>query len=64
MPVAQVASSADARGGVGVAMMILQLVPDLVAITVNERVSFPNKDPFLHNVFSQSRTRKFDLGSF
>jgi plastocyanin len=41
-----------------------KFVPDLVAITVNERVEFPNNDPFLHNVFSQSATRKFDLGSF
>lgn len=41
-----------------------KFVPDLVAITVNERVSFPNSDPFLHNVFSQSGARKFDLGSF
>lgn len=39
-------------------------VPDLVAITVGESVSFPNGDSFLHNVFSQSSTRKFDLGSF
>jgi len=39
-------------------------VPDLVAITVGETVSFPNRDPFLHNVFSQSAARKFDLGSF
>lgn len=39
-------------------------VPDLVAITVGEGVAFPNGDPFLHNVFSQSSTRKFDLGSF
>jgi len=41
-----------------------RFVPDLVAITVNERVAFPNFDPFLHNVFSQSGARKFDLGSF
>jgi plastocyanin len=41
-----------------------KFVPDLVAITVNEHVAFPNNDPFLHNVFSQSGTRKFDLGSF
>jgi plastocyanin len=39
-------------------------VPDLVAITVGESVSFPNRDAFLHNVFSQSPARKFDLGSF
>ena len=41
-----------------------KFVPDLVAITVNEKVEFPNLDPFLHNVFSQSVPRKFDLGSF
>ena len=41
-----------------------KFVPDLVAITVNERVAFPNFDPFLHNVFSQSGARKFDLGSY
>jgi plastocyanin len=41
-----------------------KFVPDLIAITVGEKVSFPNEDPFLHNVFSQSPPRKFDLGSF
>jgi plastocyanin len=41
-----------------------KFVPDLVSITVNERVSFPNNDPFLHNVFSQSADRQFDLGSY
>jgi plastocyanin len=41
-----------------------KFTPDLVAITVNDRVSFPNQDPFLHNVFSSSADRKFDLGSF
>jgi plastocyanin len=41
-----------------------KFVPDLLAITAGETVSFPNDDPFLHNVFSQSPARKFDLGSF
>jgi plastocyanin len=41
-----------------------KFVPDLVAITVGESVTFPNGDPFLHNVFSQSGSRRFDLGSF
>jgi plastocyanin len=41
-----------------------KFVPDLVAITVGEKVAFPNFDPFLHNVFSQSVPRKFDLGSY
>jgi plastocyanin len=41
-----------------------KFAPELVAITVGEDVSFPNGDPFLHNVFSQSSARRFDLGSF
>jgi plastocyanin len=38
--------------------------PQIVAITAGQTVSFPNGDPFLHNVFSPSSTRPFDLGSF
>ncbi|HWO24926.1 MAG TPA: hypothetical protein VNO30_39565 [Kofleriaceae bacterium] len=41
-----------------------RFVPDLVAITAGDRVAFPNDDSFLHNVFSQSPARKFDLGSY
>ena len=41
-----------------------KFVPDLVAVTAGGSVAFPNADPFLHNVFSQSPDRKFDLGSF
>lgn len=38
--------------------------PELVAVTAGDSVAFPNGDKFLHNVFSPSGTRKFDLGSF
>jgi plastocyanin len=41
-----------------------KFVPDLVAITAGQSIAFPNGDAFLHNVFSQSPPRKFDLGSF
>ena len=41
-----------------------KFVPDLVAVTAGGSVAFPNADPFLHNVFSQSPERQFDLGSF
>lgn len=41
-----------------------KFVPDLVAVTAGGSVAFPNADPFLHNVFSQSPDRQFDLGSF
>lgn len=39
-----------------------KFVPDLVAITTNEKVEFPNGGKLLHNVFSSKP--KFDLGSF
>jgi len=38
--------------------------PDLIAIAAGGRVSFPNGDPFLHNVFSPSPASPFDLGSY
>ena len=54
--------------GAGATATIVQrdrtFVPELVAITAGDSVAFPNADRFLHNVFSPSSTRKFDLGSF
>jgi plastocyanin len=41
-----------------------QFQPAVLPITAGQRVSFPNGDPFFHNVFSLSPTRKFDLGQF
>jgi plastocyanin len=41
-----------------------RFVPDLVTITAGQTVDFPNGDPFVHNVFSLSPARKFDLGSY
>ncbi len=52
------------QAGATIAQKGRRFVPDLVAITAGEKVTFPNGDPFLHNVFSQSPPRKFDLGSF
>jgi plastocyanin len=39
-------------------------VPNFLAVQKGTRVSFPNADPFLHNVFSPSPTSPFDLGSY
>jgi plastocyanin len=39
-------------------------LPNLLGITAGQRVSFPNGDPFYHNVFSPSSVRKFDLGQY
>jgi plastocyanin len=41
-----------------------QFVPHVVAVTRGSSVSFPNDDPFFHNVFSLSRGANFDLGRF
>jgi len=39
-------------------------VPNFLAVQKGTRVSFPNADPFLHNVFSPSPASPFDLGSY
>jgi plastocyanin len=41
-----------------------RFVPDLVAVTAGQDVVFPNNDALLHNVFSRSATRPFDLGQY
>jgi len=41
-----------------------EFVPDTVVAQRGTRVSFPNADPVLHNVFSPSPTQPFDLGSY
>jgi hypothetical protein len=38
--------------------------PPLLAITAGQEVSFPNADPFFHNVFSLSPGQRFDLGQY
>jgi plastocyanin len=41
-----------------------KFVPDLIVVTAGGSVTFPNGDPFLHNVFSPTTERSFDLGSY
>ncbi len=41
-----------------------RFIPDLIAVTAGGSVTFPNGDRFLHNVFSPTNERTFDLGSF
>jgi len=38
--------------------------PSVLAVSVGTTVEFPNLDPFFHNVFSYSATKKFDLGRY
>ena len=39
-------------------------LPHVIAITRGSTVSFPNGDPFFHNVFSLSSAASFDLGRY
>ncbi len=39
-------------------------VPYVLPVLVGTTVSFPNNDPFYHNVFSLSKTARFDLGRY
>jgi plastocyanin len=38
--------------------------PDLLVVPVGTAVSFPNMDPVFHNIFSLSKAKSFDLGSY
>src|SRR5690348_6411403 len=38
--------------------------PDLVVVPVGSTVSFPNMDPIFHNIYSLSKPKTFDLGSY
>jgi plastocyanin len=39
-------------------------VPHLLAVTTGSTVDFPNDDRTYHNVFSLSKTKRFDLGRY
>jgi plastocyanin len=42
----------------------LVFVPQLLPVRVGTRVEFPNLDDTFHNIFSYSRTKRFDLGRY
>jgi plastocyanin len=42
----------------------MQFRPALLPIRVGTSVAFPNGDDFYHNVFSYSKTKRFDLGRY
>ena len=39
-------------------------IPYALAVTVGTTVLFPNSDPIYHNVFSLSKSKRFDLGRY
>jgi plastocyanin len=42
----------------------MEFVPSLLPIQVGTRVEFPNYDDTFHNVYSYSKTKRFDLGRY
>ncbi len=59
-----------AKGGaaVGVTAEVKQFdrrfIPELVVVQAGSTVSFPNMDPIFHNIYSLSKPKTFDLGSY
>jgi plastocyanin len=47
-----------------VAQSGMQFRPALLPVQVGTPVAFPNEDDFYHNVFSYSKTKRFDLGRY
>jgi plastocyanin len=58
-----VAASAGAPHAV-VAQRRQTFVPRVIAVPLGTTVDFPNDDDILHNVFSASPAKKFDLGMY
>jgi plastocyanin len=60
--------TADQHAGAPAAQQIQQLdrrfTPDMVVVPIGSTVSFPNMDPIFHNIYSLSKPKSFDLGSY
>ena len=41
-----------------------RFLPDLLVVPIGSTVSFPNMDPIFHNIYSLSKPKSFDLGSY
>src|SRR5450631_3726890 len=41
-----------------------RFAPEMVVVPVGSTVSFPNMDPIFHNIYSLSKPKSFDLGSY
>ena len=60
------AASYPKAGGdvIKIAQKGYQFSPSIMAVQTGARVLFPNMDEEFHNVFSYSKTKRFDLGRF
>jgi plastocyanin len=50
--------------GAQISMLGRQFAPRVAVVTAGSRVSFPNRDPFSHNIFSNTAGAAFDLGLY
>lgn len=41
-----------------------RFLPDLIVVPAGSTITFPNRDVILHNVFSLSKAKTFDLGTY
>ena len=57
-------ASVSAGSGVPMQQLDRRFLPDLVVVPAGSTVSFPNMDPIFHNIFSLSKPKEFDLGSY
>jgi plastocyanin len=58
------AASATRHGTFRMEQTNRRFSPDLLVVPVGATVSFPNMDPIFHNIFSLSKAKEFDLGSY
>jgi plastocyanin len=56
--------SANAKSPAAMAQKNIAFTPDLLPVLVGTAVDFPNLDDMYHNVFSYSKTKRFDLGRY
>lgn len=57
-------SASEHRGPFRMDQVNRRFSPDLLVVPVGATVSFPNMDPIFHNIFSLSKAKEFDLGSY
>jgi plastocyanin len=63
-PAVSMPGSSATPAQVEVRQLDRRFVPDLVVVPDGSTVSFPNMDPIFHNIYSLSKAKAFDLGSY
>jgi plastocyanin len=60
----QTAIGQSSRAPIRIQQLDRRFSPNLVVIPAGSAISFPNMDPIFHNIFSLSKPKTFDLGSY